>query len=189
MQCLFPYFCENLIIMEKIGLFFGPVGGNCNNVASKIAEIIGEDKVDLLPIKDSKHSDIELYDKIIFGISSIGKDAWDNEDVKTDWDDFLPEFEKINFTGKKIAVFGLGNQITYPSHFAESLGFLANELISRNVKLIGHFSTKGFDFQESHAINNNGDFYGLVIDEDNEKEKTEERIKNWLPSIKDAFNL
>ena len=175
--------------MEKIGLFFGPVGGNCNNVATKVAEQIGSENVDLIPIKDAKHTDVEKYDKIIFGISSIGKDAWDNEDVKTDWDDFLPEFEKIDFTGKTIAAFGLGNQITYPSHFAESLGFLAHELESKGVTLIGEFSTNGFDYQESHAINSNGNFYGLVLDEDNEKEKTDERIKSWLPSIKEAFGF
>jgi flavodoxin I len=175
--------------MEKIGLFFGPIGGNCNNVAIKIAEQIGNDKIDLTPIKYAKHTDIEKYDKIIFGISSIGKDAWDNEDVETDWDRFLPEFDKIDFSGKTIATFGLGNQITYPSHFAESLGFLAHELESKGVKLVGEFPTDGFDYQESHAINKNGNFYGLVVDEDNEKEKTDDRIKAWLPSIKNAFGF
>jgi len=175
--------------MEKIGLFFGPVGGNCNNVATKLAEQIGNSKVDLIPIKDAKYSDVEKYDKIIFGISSIGKDAWDNEDTETDWDRFLPEFNKIDFSGKTIAAFGLGNQITYPSHFVESLGFLALELATKGIKLIGEFPTKGFEYQESHAINENGNFYGLVVDEDNEKEKTDDRIKAWLPIIKDAFNL
>ena len=175
--------------MEKIGLFFGPIGGNCNNIATKVTEQIGNDKVDLIPIKDAKHTDVEKYNKIIFGISSIGKDAWDNEDIETDWDKFLPEFNKIDFTGKTIAVFGLGNQITYPSHFAESLGYLAHELANKGVKLVGEFSTDGFEYQESHAVNENGNFYGLVVDEDNEKEKTDDRIKAWLPSIKDDFGF
>jgi flavodoxin I len=175
--------------MEKIGLFFGPVGGNCNNVANKIAEQIGNKNVDLIPIKDAKHNDVEKYDKIIFGISSIGKDAWDNKDVETDWDKFLPEFEKIDFKGKKVAAFGLGNQITYPSHFVESLGFLANELNKKEITLIGEFSTKDFEFKESHAINKNGNFYGLVIDEDNEAGKTDARIKIWIASIKESFGF
>jgi flavodoxin I len=175
--------------MEKIGLFFGPTGGNCNNVANKIIKKIGEENIDIYPVKGLNHTTVEKYDKIIFGISSLGRDAWNNEDYKKDWDEFLPEFFKIDFTGKKVAAFGLGNQILYPEHFAESLGFLARELKNKGVELVAGFPNEGFEFKESTALNESGDFYGLVVDEDNEPEKTDERIDKWLPELKKQFNL
>ena len=175
--------------MNKIGLFFGPIGGNCNRVANKIVKKLGEENIDIIPVKGLNHTVVEKYDKIIFGISSLGRDAWDNEDIKRDWDEFLPEFLKIDFTGKTVAAFGLGNQITYPDHFAESLGYIAKELKNKGVKLVGEFPTDGFEFKESSAINENGNFYGLVVDEDNEADKTDERIDKWIPEIKKAFNL
>ncbi len=175
--------------MKKIGLFFGPTGGNCNNVANKIVKKLGEENVDLIPVKGLNHTEVEKYDYIIFGISSLGRDAWENDDYKRDWDEFLPEFSKIDFTGKTVAAFGLGNQITYPDHFAESLGYLAKELKNKGVELVGEFSNEDFDFKESSALKENGNFYGLVVDEDNEPEKTDARIDKWLPEIKKAFGL
>ena len=65
--------------MSKIAIFYGPVGGAVNRVADKIKEAIGEDKVEMVSVKDASVADLEKYDKIIFGASTVGNDTWDSE--------------------------------------------------------------------------------------------------------------
>jgi flavodoxin I len=62
--------------MEKIAIFFGPLNGSVHRVAKMVAEKIGTEKVDLIHIGSASTSDLEKYSKIIFGISTIGKDTW-----------------------------------------------------------------------------------------------------------------
>ena len=174
--------------MNKIGLFYGPVGGNVEAVAKILVSKIGADNIELIPVKSVDMTKLESYDKIIFGISSLGKDAWEN-DVKTDWDEFLPIVEKANLSNKTIAAFGLGNAVTYPSHFVESLGHLAASLKEKGVKLVGEMPNEGFDYQETSALNENGNFYGLVLDHDNDANLSEIRVEKWIPVIKKEFGF
>ena len=174
--------------MSKIGLFYGPVGGNVEAVAKLLVSKVGAENIELIPVKAVNMAKLESYDKIIFGISSLGKDAWEN-DVKTDWDEFLPVVEKANLANKTIAAFGLGNAVTYPSHFVESLGHLAQSLKAKDVELKGEMPNEGFDFQETSALNENGNFCGLVLDHDNESNKSEERIEKWVPVLKEVFKF
>ena len=174
--------------MSKIGLFYGPQGGNVETVAKILVAKIGENNIELVSVKGANKEKIESYDKIIFGISSLGKDAWEN-DVKTDWDEFLPIAEEANYSNKIVAAFGLGNAVTYPSHFVESLGHLGSSLTEIGVELVGEMPNEGFDYQESSAIKANGNFYGLVLDHDNEADKSEARIEKWILTLKEAFGF
>ncbi len=58
--------------MSKIGLFFGPLKGSVNRVAEKVKAAIGEQHVDLISVNDAAATDLEKYDLIIFGISTVG---------------------------------------------------------------------------------------------------------------------
>ena len=174
--------------MSKIGLFYGPQGGNVEEVAKILVSKIGENNIELIPVKNVSKEKLESYDKIIFGISSLGKDAWEN-DVKTDWDEFLPLVETANLSNKTVAAFGLGNAVTYPSHFVESLGHLGASLKAKGIELVGEMPNEGFEYQESSAVKSNGNFYGLVLDHDNEADKSEARIEKWIPVLKSAFGF
>lgn len=175
--------------MSKIALFFGPQGGSVDRVTNKLADIIGRENVEVLPVLDAKASDVEKYNKIIFLSSAIGLDQWDMVDVKDDWDKFFPELDKLNFENKKVALVGLGDHIKYPSHFVSSMGTLAEVLIKNKAVLSGAVSVEGYEFEESEAVNKKGLFYGLPIDEDNEDELTTERLTNWVESIKSDFGI
>ena len=98
--------------MEKIAVFFGPLNGSVHRVAKLVASKIGSDKVDLIPIADASAADLDKYSRIIFGISTIGKDTWQQKFDNNDWSKFFPIVNSFNFTGKKIAIFGLGDHIT-----------------------------------------------------------------------------
>lgn len=172
--------------MEKIGLFYGPKGGSTEKVAKRMAEFIGNDKVDLIPVKDSKAQDLEKYSNVIFGVSTIGKETWNGYSTASDWDKFRPELDKIDYSGKVIAMFSLGDHITYPKHFVDALGQLAEILLPHNANIVGYVNTDDYEFEESTGIYD-GKFIGLPVDEDYEPEKTDQRIKKWLDDILPKF--
>jgi flavodoxin I len=174
--------------MSKIGIFFGPLKGSVNRVADKVKAAMGEQNVELVSVNDASASDLEKYDRIIFGISTVGKETWDSNYSNTDWSKFFPNISKVDFTGKTVAIFGLGDHITYSGHFVNAIGVLAKELLKKGAKIVGEVDPSGYEFDDSEAVMN-GKFVGLPIDEDFEPELTDERVANWVNSIKPAFGL
>jgi len=174
--------------MSKIGLFFGPLKGSVHRVAEKVKVALGEENVDMISVNDAQASDLEKYDKLIFGISTVGKETWDSNYSNTDWSKFFPNISKTDFTGKTVAIFGLGDHITYASYFVNAMGVLAKDLLKKNATIVGKVDPSGYEFDDSEAIFD-GMFIGLPIDEDFEAELTDERVSNWVNSIKPALGI
>jgi len=173
--------------MNKIGIFFGPLKGAVNRIADKIKASLRDDAV-LVPVKNATANDLEKFDRIIFGISTVGKETWDSDFSRDDWGKFFPEIGKVDFTGKTVAIFGLGDHITYANNFVDFMGLLGRELMKQNAAIIGQASTEGYEFEASEAVID-GKFIGLPLDEDFEPELTDERLKNWLQQVKPGFGL
>ena len=169
--------------MKKIGLFYGPLGGSTEKVAKKVAAALGIENVDLIAVKSANANEVEKYENLIFGMSTIGKETWESDKSANDWDVFFPELEKINYSNKVIAMFGLGDQISYDLHFVDALGIIGNKIIEMGGNIIGRVSTDGYDFRDSLAVKE-GKFLGLPVNEDFEPELTDERVNNWILSIK-----
>ena len=174
--------------MSKTAIFFGPVGGAVNRVADKIKNAIGADKVEMIQVKSATAADLEKYDKIIFGISTVGKDTWDSKFANNDWGRFMPEISKVNFAGKTIAIFGLGDHVTYAATFVDHMATLANALRKNGAVITGQVSAEGYEFDESQALDN-GVFIGLPIDEDFEPELTDDRVANWVKQLAVDFKF
>jgi flavodoxin I len=174
--------------MSKIGIFFGPLKGSVHRVADKVKTAFGEQNVEMISVNEASVSDLEKYDRIIFGISTVGKETWDSNYSNTDWSRFFPNISKVDFSGKTVAIFGLGDHITYSSYFVNAIGVLAKELLKKGAKIVGEVDPSGYEFDDSEAVMN-GKFVGLPVDEDFEPELTDERVTNWVNSIKPAFGL
>lgn len=173
--------------MKKIGLFYGPIRGSVEQVATKIAKQIGEDKVDVRPVKEATAKDFDEYKNIILGISTIGSETWQSESPANDWDKFLSQLDHVNYTDKTFALFGLGDHISYPLHFVDALGILGKILIQNEAKIIGRVPTENYEFEDSGGVID-GKFIGLPIDEDFEADKTDSRIEEWLDLILPLFS-
>ncbi|MBK6285089.1 MAG: flavodoxin domain-containing protein [Draconibacterium sp.] len=172
--------------MSKTAIFFGPLKGSVNRVADKLKNLIGDDKVVMVPVNSASVADIEKYDKIIFGISTVGKDTWKSTYSNVDWAEFLPEISKTNYEGKTIAIFGLGDHITYAATFVDHIALLANELIKNGAVLSGLVDAGEYEYHESEAVVD-GKFLGLPVDEDFEPELTDERLEKWVKQISADF--
>jgi flavodoxin I len=174
--------------MSKIGIFYGPELGSVEKVARLMETKIGADKVELIPVKNSDEKALEQFDKLIFGMSTIGKTNWDSEYKDTDWDVFATLFNKVNWAGKKVAMYCLGDHIQYPQHFVDALGWVYERLEKTEAEVVGFCTTEGYVYEESEGIRN-GQFLGLPVDEDNESDKTEMRVENWINRLFNEFGF
>ncbi len=173
--------------MKKIGVFYGPAGGSTEDVAQQIVKALSNQNVTASPVKDVTSDTFLGYDNLILGVATVGKDTWDSDHPGNDWNEFLPKLPENALKGKIIAIFGLGNQITYPDDFVDDIGRLAMRLRELGATIIGNWPTDGYTFSSSQAIEN-GKFIGLPIDEDTQPELSNERINNWLKQVVETFN-
>ena len=160
--------------MTKIGVFFGSDTGNTKKVAHKISSVLGVASQD---IASCSADDLEQYDLLIMGTPTTNYG-----EMQPDWDYFVPELEDADLSGKKVALFGLGDQLDYADTFLDAMGDLADLVEDAGGEIIGQWSTDGYDFSESRAVID-GSFVGLALDEDRQPELTDERITTWLSSM------
>lgn len=171
--------------MSKIGLFYGSDEGNTEGVAQRIAARLGEDRVDIHDISDVTQLEIADYDQLIFGIPT-----WDFGQIQSDWEDFWEDVQEIDFTGKTVALFGLGDQFGYGDYFLDAMGMLHDVIVANGADIVGHWSTEGYEFEASKAeIEGQGQFVGLGIDEDQQEELTSGRLNRWCRQIAREFDL
>jgi flavodoxin I len=166
--------------MEKIGIFYGSTLGNCQRIAEKIRQKFGSENADLINANEAAIVDFDRYDKIIMGTST-----WGVGEMQEDWENFAHRLEQVNLSGKKVALFGVGDQKEWSDSFVNGMGMLHHR-IPQNVEIVGFTSTEGYDFEISLAVKGNR-FVGLAIDDTNQPELTDLRISNWVEQLKNEF--
>ena len=166
--------------MKKIGLFYGSSSGKTKNVAELIRNEFGANNIDLYNIKSTKPEDILKYENLIFGTS-----AWGVGDMQDDWETFIDTFAELDLSNKKIALIGLGDQNKYPESFVDGLGTLYCR-ISNKQGVVGFWPIEGYKYYFSSA-EKDGQFVGLVLDDDSQPELTSGRIKKWIEQLKKEF--
>lgn len=169
--------------MGKTAIFYGPTKGRTARIAEKLHKMLGQDKVDIYPIDSVTINTITNYENLIFGVSTLGAERWDAAGDANQWGSILPKIKETNFAGKKIALFGLGDHVTYAARFVDAIGEMADILKKQKAEIIGHVSAEGYTFTESKAFIN-GKFVGLPLDEDFESDKTDERLLKWADLLK-----
>lgn len=170
--------------MAKIGLFYGTQTGNTQTAAEMIQKLMGGDAVvDLFDIADVSPDDFANYSYII-----IGCPTWNIGELQSDWEGFYDELDHIDFSGKKVAYFGAGDQIGYADNFQDAMGILEEKISSLGGTTVGYWSIEGYDFSDSKAVRN-GKFVGLAIDEDNQSDLTESRLQSWTAQLKAEFGV
>lgn len=170
--------------MAKIGLFYGSTTGKTADAAEQIQAALGGDAVvDLYDISEKEVTDLSEYSHLI-----IGCPTWNIGDVQDDWDAVLDDLDGVDFNGKTVAYFGTGDQIGYADNFQDAMGILEEKIAGLGGKTVGYWSADGYDHSESKAIRN-GKFCGLALDDDNESDKTEERIQTWCTQLKSEMGL
>lgn len=172
--------------MNKIGIFFGTDTGTTRLIAKKMWKRLGDALCDKpLNVNRITVADMLQYDSLILGTPSYGEGRLPGIDtgVKAgSWAEFLPQVAQTDLHGKRIALYGLGNQDKYPERFANSLFTLCEQLQAAGAEIVGGWPTTGYEFEHSDAVVD-GRFVGLVLDQNNQAMMTDERIDQWLEVV------
>ena len=103
-----------------------------------------------------------------------------------DWNDGINVIKSVNLAGKDVALFGCGDSMAYSDTFCNGMHLLKEELEGTGCNFIGGIPADGYSYSDSTAVEE-GEFIGAAIDDNNEPEKTGERIDTWLASFKDRL--
>lgn len=165
--------------MPGIGLFFDTDTGNTRKVAKMINKLFADGQIELKNITKVEPEDFEKYSAYIIGTPTLGEG-----ELPENWDAFMPELDTMDFSGKTIALFGLGDQQEYGHEFVDAMGILFEKFESLGASFIGYWPTEGYEYDISRAEIDEGQFVGLVIDQDNQSDLTKERVETWVAQIK-----
>lgn len=170
--------------MLEIGLFYGSTNGNTAQVAQMIQRLFAEYKagtVELFDIADYYLETMLDFDKLILGVPT-----WNTGQLQKDWERVFDELDKLDLTGKQVALFGLGDQLGYPDTFLDALFFVGDKVRERGAQLVGAWPIQGYQFEQSWAVEA-GRFLGLALDEHNQGEQTDARIEVWVQQLITEF--
>lgn len=164
--------------MKKFGIFYGSTTGTTENVASRIAKIMGIADEDVRNVAETAPSALADYDTLILGTST-----WGSGELQEDWYDFIDGAASLTLKGKRIALFGCGDE-TMTDTFCNAVGTLYDRLLPTGAEFIGQFDTEGYKYDESSAVRD-GEAVGLLLDEVNHPELTDFRLRQWVGEIRD----
>lgn len=167
--------------MKKAGLFYGVNTKKTALIGKEIQEAFGKDQADIIAIEEATKENFEAYDNLIVGAST-----WFDGELPTYWDELLPELDTLSLKGKKVAIFGLGDQVGYPENFVDGIGLLAEFFEKAGAVVVGNTSVDGYEFEGSLALRD-GKFLGLALDQENQADKTTGRITAWVKQLKKEF--
>ncbi len=172
----------------KIGLLYGSSTGNTAGIAGRLAaafQAARPDGVDVHEIGAAGLAPLTAYPCLLVGIPT-----WNTGELQEDWKDAFAKLDSIDLTGRKIAIFGLGDQKGYADNFQDGIGILGEKFMDRGAELCGFTDAEDgtYEFTKSRGTME-GFFLGLAIDEDNQKERTDERIARWVPAVLAEFGV
>ncbi len=160
-----------------VAIIYGSSTLNTEYVSQRLAAAFGPDRAELFNVSTISPGLIKDRGSLVF-VSS----TWGVGDLQDDWEAFLPQVETLDFSGKTVALVGVGDQDNYPETFCDSIAILYDMVIGQGGTIVGWTDTEGYSFTSSRAVRD-GRFIGLIIDEDNQADRTNDRIREWVKQV------
>ncbi len=162
----------------KTALVYSFEAKKTSQVAKHISTAWGKD-IEIVNAEEISGKDLTAYDLLV-----VGAATWFDGELPDYWDEMVPELEQEDFKGKKVAIFGLGNQKEYSENFVDAIGLMADLFETLGATVVGYTSTEGYTFEQSTA-EKDGKFCGLALDIENQASLTKERVAAWVKQIKE----
>ena len=168
-----------------IGLFYGSSTCYTEMAAEKIQHALGRESVDCFNIADEPLITCDFYQFLIFGIPT-----WDYGELQEDWEEIWDQIDELSLRGKKVALYGLGDQAGYPEWFLDAMGYLHFKLQQLGADLKGYWPVEGYEFEQSKALTpDQSQFVGLALDDESQFNQSESRIDRWAQQLLREFEL
>ena len=177
-----------------VSVVYGTSTGSTGDVAeaiyAEIKSLFGSGVCNGVFCVDDLAGNEELKTKIFGGSGNIicGTPTWntgaDTMRSGTGWDDFYySELSDMSLEGINSAVFGLGDQESYGANYADGAGELHDVLVERGCKVFGITDIDDSYVHEESKSERDGKFVGLMLDEVNQSDLTEGRVKSWIKQL------
>ncbi|MDF7799555.1 flavodoxin [Pontiellaceae bacterium B1224] len=160
----------------KTVIIYGSTTGTTEAVAEDLATELGATAI---AAADADAAALEGCEFLVLGAST-----WGMGDLQDDMADFISGLESLNISASCGAVFGLGDQFGFGDSFVDGIADMAEALDDQGLKLVGRWPVDGYAFSASRAQDGTS-FSGLALDQDNESEKTADRISAWVQRLKE----
>lgn len=168
--------------MSDVFVVYGSATGVTEGIARRVAEQFkGAEVIEAARLDESVAASLSGARLVLLGTST-----WGFGDLQDDWHAKLPVLENASLKGVKVAVFGTGDQESYPDTFVDGIGILAEAAEKAGATVVGLTSTDGYTFDESRAVRDDK-FLGLAIDEDNQSDMTDDRLDAWIAHVQTAI--
>ncbi len=171
--------------MAGIGIYFGTDTGRTRLLAKQMARKLGERAASPVNVAKAQPEDLLGHEFLILGTPTLGEGELPGRTTglsADSWEEFLPRLAGLDFSGRKVALFGLGDQVKYGDNFVDALADLHQVFSDLGATLVGQWSAEGYDFAASRACAE-GMFLGLAIDQHNQGLLTEGRVESWLAAL------
>lgn len=165
-------------IIDTIGLFVGSDTGNTEQIGNML---VNKWRISNLELIEASNMTVEDYSR--FQIIIIGLPTWYDGELQSDFEAFFDEFKTIDFSGKAVAMFGVGDQTGYPEYFVDGLGILGEVITENGGYIFGMWPNEGYEFDESKGLYDEDTFYGLALDFENQMDLNETRLDGWIQQI------
>src|SRR5665647_527414 len=119
--------------MKKIAVVYSFNSVKSAKIASKIADYLTKFQVEKLNVESCTGKELLLFDNLILSVPT-----WFDGELPNYWDELLPALESLDFKGKKIALFGLGDQKNYPENFCDAVGILRDFFEDKGAAIVGY---------------------------------------------------
>ena len=167
--------------MNKTAIIYSFNTKKTEKIATLIQEGFNDPAIEMVNAEEISDDLFLSFDQIIMGVPT-----WFDGELPNYWDEFVPALEEMDLKGKKIALFGLGDQKGYSENFLDGVGIMAGILEAQDATLIGFTSTEGYEFESSRALRNN-QFLGLAIDYENQGSMNKQRVAAWIEELRKEF--
>jgi flavodoxin I len=165
-----------------IAIVYGSSTDNTRGAALDIAEVLRKQISTPIEVFDVATIKANLHALLNYRVLLLGCPTWNVGELQDDWYDAFPQLDGLDFQGVTVALFGCGDQRDYPDNFQDALGILGRKLLERGATIIGRWPADGYDFYESLGVED-GLFFGLALDENNEPELSATRIRTWVTQL------
>jgi flavodoxin I len=168
--------------MSKTAIIYSFNTKKTGKIAAQIQEGFHDETIEMVNAEDITEEKFLSLDHMILGVPT-----WFDGELPNYWDEFVPALEDMDLKGKKIALFGLGDQKGYSENFLDGVGIMAEILESRGATLVGFTSAEGYEFEASRALRDKH-FLGLAIDYENQGSMNKQRVAGWIEQLKKEFS-
>lgn len=166
----------------KTAIYYATSAGTTADIASRIARALGVDASDVYDVATAAPSTVAGYDRIILGSPTYGAG-----ELPGTMDDFLRGLEVLDLRGKTVALFGDGDE-SMSDTFCSAVGEMYRRLRPTGATFTGAFTSEPYDYTHSEAVADGPDNLGrlacgLLIDEVNRPDLTDDRITRWAATL------